>query len=150
MERISRMTTVLLVSVRAFCVLFCLLAACSMDRKEVSRAPSPDHRVAAVIVNEMGGGAAGSSEYYVYMVEDKTAEELSHPVFTASNCAGLSAKWIDNNNLQLTYYSSCSIREFVIKWFSTRSTGHDGRRADAEITLTKAHETENERVWTRP
>ena len=149
MERISKLTMVLSAGVRSFCVLFFFLAACSMDRKEIARISSPDHRVEAVIVNESGGGAAGSSEYYIYMAENTNPEKLGDSVFTASNCAGIHGVWLDNNTLQIAYHSGCSIRGFKNKWYSAKAD-RQFRRFDVEIVLAKAQETAEERRWTNP
>ena len=120
-----------------------------MERREISRVQSPDHHVTAVVVSALGGGAAGASEYYVYIVENQANEKLDHPVFTASNCAGLSAAWIDNKSLQVSYPSGCMTQIFVNQWYS-QSDVQNARHASVEIVLTKKPGNETERLWMRP
>lgn len=60
------------------------LCACSMEKEEISRLVSPDHQTNAVLVREFGGGAAGSSNYYMYLTAADDKQELSQPNLAAS------------------------------------------------------------------
>ncbi len=67
------------------------------------RATSPDHKATAVLVRELGGGAAGSSNYYLYFTPAEGKEELKKPNLTASGCDAISIRWVSSLVLQLHY-----------------------------------------------
>lgn len=107
-----------------FTIVFLLLAACSTERTELARVISPDQKSIAVLIREDGGGAAGSSSSYVYLVETQGAQKIDRPTFVASRCDGLSAQWKNDTTLQVTYLSTCSIKQFVNFWYRQSSIGN--------------------------
>lgn len=117
-------------------VLALSLAACSVDRTEVDRKTSPDGHVTAVLMRETGGGAAGSSAYYVYLLEPNGSGKLKDASFVASRCAGLSLTWSGDHTLQLRYPSGCAIKQFVNLWYSPAAIAN-AQPADVEIVLVR-------------
>jgi hypothetical protein len=114
-------------------VIVSLLSACSMERSEIARLVSPDHRATAVLTQEVGGGAAGAGVYSLYLtdVEDK---ELKRPNFVATGCPGLSIAWMSPRVLKLNYPQDCAIKQFVNLWYS-RLDVKNARPASVEIVL---------------
>jgi len=122
-------------SVSSSVMFLLVLAGCSVDHAEISRTASPDGQVIAVLVQEVGGGAAGTSKYYVYLTEPKSGE-LKHPNFMATGCPGLSVAWIRRGLLQLDYPAQCSIKQFTNLWYSQSDT-QNARHASVEIVLAR-------------
>jgi hypothetical protein len=113
-----------------------LLAGCSVKRSELGRTPSPDHQVAAVLVREDAGGAAGSTAYYLYLTDSQSKKELDHPNLIGTRCEGLAIAWRDNMTLQVGYDSKCVIRQFLNRWYSSSGVSN-GQPAYVEIVLTR-------------
>src|SRR5882757_6013286 len=89
-----------------------LLSACSMERNEIARLLSPDSRATAVLVRDVGGGAAGSGVYSLYLTE-AADEKLKTSNFEATGCAGLFIAWMSPRVLKLSYPQGCEIKRFV-------------------------------------
>jgi hypothetical protein len=111
------------------------LASCSLEHRELARISSPDHTTLAILVWEDGGGAAGSSEHYVYVMEAGATISPNKPVLTATNCDP-SISWSDSYTLQIYYQPDCSIRQFQNKWYSA-SDIQNARHASVEIILNR-------------
>ena len=58
----------------------------------------PDHNTLAILVWEYGGGAAGSSEHYVYVIEAGSKKSLDKPALAAAHCDP-SISWSDYHTL---------------------------------------------------
>jgi hypothetical protein len=112
-----------------------LLASCSLEHRELARISSPDHTTLAILVWEYGGGAAGSSEHYVYVVEASATKSPDKPDLTATQCDP-SISWSDSHTLQINYQPDCSIRQFQNKWYSA-SDIQNARHASVEIILNR-------------
>lgn len=108
--------------------------ACSVERTEVARSASPNGRVTAVLVREAGGGAAGSSLSYIYLVDSTGSSALKNPSLTASRCDSLSMKWVDARLLQIGYSPTCEIKRFENLWYSPAATAN-AQAADVELVL---------------
>jgi hypothetical protein len=119
----------------ALIAVLALFSGCSMERSEIARLDSPDHRATAVLVQEVGGGAAGSATYSLYLT-DTEDQEMKRPSFVASGCSGLSVEWMDTRILKLNYPSNCAIKQFVNLWYS-RLDVKNARRASVEIVLAR-------------
>jgi len=115
--------------------LLCCASACSMENEEMARATSPDHKATAVLVREFGGGAAGSSNYYLYFASTEGKEELKRPNLTASECDSISIGWASDLVLQL-HYSRCVIRQFENYWTSAYALRHIGAPS-VEVVLVR-------------
>jgi hypothetical protein len=113
-----------------------LLAACSVKRTELARIVSPDHRAIAVLVREDAGGAAGSTAYYLYLVDAQSKKELDHPNLTGIRCEGLSIAWEDSTTLQVNYDSKCAIKQFLNRWYSSSGVSNV-QPAYVEIVLVR-------------
>lgn len=124
------------VRVQVFAVFVVFLAGCSMDHSEISRLVSPDGQVTAVLAQDLGGGAAGASGYYLYLMEANSSGELKHPNFMATGCPGLSAAWVGRGTLQLNYPAECSIKQFTNLWYS-QSDIQNARHASVEVVLVR-------------
>src|ERR1700678_605980 len=61
-----------------------ILTSCSLEHRELARIASPDHTTSAILVWAYGGGAAGSSEHDVYIVDASATKLLDKPVLTVS------------------------------------------------------------------
>jgi hypothetical protein len=122
--------------VRAALLTLCslMLAACSVEKKELTRLASPDHATTVVVMQEVGGGAAISSTYYVYLSDGKS--ELSEPNLRATYCGGLSVAWEGSGRLLVEYDSECHIRQFANKWWSKSAT-QKAQTATVEIVLVR-------------
>jgi hypothetical protein len=111
------------------------LACCSMEHRELARISSPDQKLEAILVWEFGGGAAGSSEHYLYLVDTGPKESRQKPVWEGGNCNGTAISWLDGHTLQITYPSPyCTIRQFTNKWYSPSQIQND-RYDPVEIVL---------------
>jgi len=62
------------------------LCGCSVDRREIDRSSSPDHRLLAIHIEAMGGGAAGFVAEEIYLNEQSGPTDLKHPILNASHC----------------------------------------------------------------
>ena len=111
------------------------LTSCSLEHRELARISSPDHNTFAILVWEYGGGAAGSSEHYVYVIEAGSKESLDKPVLAATHCDP-SISWRDSRTLQINYQPDCSIRQFQNKWYSA-SDIQNARHSSVEIILNR-------------
>jgi hypothetical protein len=111
------------------------LTACSLERREIARIVSPDHNTSAILVWEYGGGAAGSSEHHVYLMETGSKESAKQPVLVATHC-GPSISWSDSHTLQINYQADCSIRKFQNKWHGASDT-QNARHSEVEIILNR-------------
>jgi hypothetical protein len=110
------------------------LAACSQEQKELMRVPSPDHATTAIVVQEIGGGAAISSTYYVYLQEGNG--ERAKPIFAATYCGGLSVGWQGPKTLLIDYHPHCHIRQFTNEWWN-KGAAEKAQGATAEIILVR-------------
>ncbi len=119
-----------------FAVTLMWVASCSVERSELARVASPDQRTIAVLVREFAGGAAGSSGYYLYLIDAHGKGALDHPTLTATRCEGLSVAWEDNALLQVHYNSTCSIKQFVNRWYSS-SDVRDAQLVKVEVVLVR-------------
>jgi hypothetical protein len=88
-----------------------------------------------IVVWEFGGGAAGSSEHYVYVVDAASTKTPDKPVLSATNCDP-TISWLDSHTLQINYQSDCTIRQFQNKWFSA-SDIQNAHHASVEIILNR-------------
>jgi hypothetical protein len=111
---------------------FLVLAACSSEKKESLRVESPDHATTAVMMQEVGGGAAISSMYSLYLSEGKG--ELGEPNLKATYCGGFSVLWQGSRTLLVEYDPDCHIRQFSNKWWS-KSAIEKAQPATVEIVL---------------
>lgn len=120
--------------VRGMLLTHCLLvlAACSSEKRELLRVDSPDHATTAVVMQEVGGGAAISSTYSLYLLEGKG--ELGEPNLKATYCGGLSVVWQGSRTLLVEYDPECHIRQFSNKWWS-KSAIQKAQPATVEIVL---------------
>jgi len=59
------------------------LCGCSVDRREIARSSSPDHRLLAIHIEAMGGGAAGFVAEEIYLSEQSGPTDLKHPILNA-------------------------------------------------------------------
>ena len=83
-----------------------LILACSCTRpigKEVLRAPSPDNRVDAVLM-EVNGGATTSYSYNLYIVPSgDNVDGSDYPVLTADHIKGQKIHWPAPRTLEIQY-----------------------------------------------
>ena len=123
-----------MVAVRGVLLTHCLLvlAACSSEKREFLRIDSPDHATTALVMQEVGGGAAISSTYSLYLLAGK--DELGEPNLTATYCGGLSVVWQGSRTLLVEYDPECHIRKFSNKWWS-KSAIQKAQPATVEIIL---------------
>jgi hypothetical protein len=124
-----------LLSIAALSLVAGSLTSCSLEHRELARIASPDHNTLAILVWEYGGGAAGSSEHYVYLIEAGSKKSLDKPVLAATRCDP-SISWSDSHTLQINYQPDCSIRQFHNKWYSA-SDIQNARPSSVEIILNR-------------
>jgi hypothetical protein len=112
------------------------LCACSVDRRELARSSSPDHRLLAIHIEAMGGGAAGFVAEEIYLNEQSGPTDFKHPILDASHCAVLSLGWLDDHTLQVHYAAPCSINQFTNNWYVPSDLAH-GTASPVEIILVR-------------
>jgi hypothetical protein len=101
------------------------------------RVTSPDQATSAIVIQGVGGGAAISSTYYVYLSEGDV--EPGEAVFTATYCGGLNVSWERPKTLLIEYPSGCHIRRFTNMWWSKIAVSKS-QGATAEIILVRKPE----------
>lgn len=121
-------------SLRRMLLAHCLLVlvACSSEKRQLLHVESPDHATTAVVMQEVGGGAAISSMYSLYLADGKG--DLGEPNLKATFCGGLSVTWQGSRILLVEYDSECHIRQFSNKWWSKADT-EKAQPASVEIVL---------------
>jgi len=112
------------------------LCGCSVDRREIARSSSPDHRLLAIHIEAMGGGAAGFVAEEIYLTEQSAPTDLKHPILNASHCDVLSLGWLDDHTLQVHYAVPCSINQFTNRWYVPSDLAH-GTASPVEIILVR-------------
>jgi hypothetical protein len=116
-----------------------------MDRSELSQVPSPSGKVVAVLIEESGGGAAGSRVLGIFLAKTTNGEavesqELDDPVMRASSCEIRKLHWIDGRTLAIEYDAGCNIFEFKSYWHSesSRNSGHANLESVELVPIRKA------------
>lgn len=84
---------------------------------ELHRLQSPDKKVAAVLIREDGGGAAGTRTLYLYLIDTADDQDLKKPVLVATACDDLALVWSDARTLEIGYKPRCDIRQFTNRWW---------------------------------
>ena len=112
------------------------LCGCSVDRREIARSSSPDHRLLAIQIEAMGGGAAGFVAEEIYLTEQSAPTDLKYPILNASHCDVLSLGWLDDHTLQVHYAVPCSINQFTNRWYVPSDLAQ-GTASPVEIILVR-------------
>jgi hypothetical protein len=94
------------------------IGGCSAQETELARVASPDGQTVALLDGKSGGGAAGASVVYLYLVEAKDMRDHGEPVLVATDCQGLSLTWLTQSTLRINYYPTCWIKRFTNRWYS--------------------------------
>jgi hypothetical protein len=110
------------------------LSGCSGEKKELSRQTSPNQKLVAVLMESMGGGAAGWVQEDIYLNDQGVPLNLDKPVLTATSCDRLSFEWVNDYTLQIHYETTCVINQFTNRW-SRPSDVAVGKPNPIEIVL---------------
>lgn len=114
--------------------LLLLAVACSSDQSEIIRTVSPDSAIAAIVIREDSGGAAGSRAYFVYLQSANRRSRSDSPVISATHCESLKPVWKSASTLQVEYSSDCSIFGFKNHWYDV-SDDVDDRSTDLTVEI---------------
>jgi hypothetical protein len=114
------------------------LSACSSEKRELVRVASPDHATTAVVMQDIGGGAAISSVYSLYLSDGHDA--LNDSILQATYRGGISLAWEGSSKLLVEYDSECYIKKFSNKWWSKPAI-QKAQAATVEIVLIQRRET---------
>lgn len=110
------------------------ICACSVDRREIARAISPDHRLAAILAEVSGGGAAGFINDEFYLNEQKYPPNFKEPILITSHCEPPTFTWLDDHTVQVRYSPPCDIVRFTNRWYLPSELAH-GNAVTIEIIL---------------
>ena len=112
------------------------ICACSVDRREVARVSSSDHRLVAILIEASGGGAAGFLNYELYINEQQYPPSLKEPILITSHCDTPSFAWVDDHTIQVHYKPPCSVNRFINHWYVPSDMAH-GNVTPIEIILVR-------------
>ena len=116
--------------------LLAALAGCAAEHKEVSRHPSPDQKLVAVLMESVTGQGSGSLRDEIYLNDQGVPLSLDTPVFSGIGCDGLSFAWVNDYTLQIRYQTTCAITHFTNRW-DRPSNIAAGRPHPIEIILVR-------------
>jgi hypothetical protein len=77
---------------------------------------SPDTKVHAVLEQTAYGGAAGGTEWVLYLSDANGSRR--HRSLEAHNCNGMGVTWIDSTTLRVNYPHWCHIETFDSVWLA--------------------------------
>jgi hypothetical protein len=118
-------------------ILIPLLAACSVDHRELVRHISPDQKLVAVLMESGPKDASQPVTDELYLNDQGLPLQLDKPVLTARHCDGLSFSWLNEYTVEVRYPTPCAIDHFSNRWQrpSDISTGHEN---PVEIILVRS------------
>jgi hypothetical protein len=77
---------------------------------------SPDAQVHAVLEQTMYGGAAGGTDWALYLSNASGGER--HRNFEGHDCNGIAVAWVDSTLLRVDYPPTCHIETFDNVWLA--------------------------------
>jgi hypothetical protein len=119
-------------------LLACLLlvSGCSPEQKELRRQTSPNQKLVAVLMESVGGDAAGSLHEDLYLNDQGLPLNLDKPVFSAAGCDHVGFEWVNDYTLRVHYETTCAIGHFTNRWFRPSDVAA-GRPNPIEIILVR-------------
>ena len=93
------------------------VTGCETSYEEVSRLPSPDARVDAILVRAAGGGATVGYTYHVFIVPKGRNAAKGGEQFTADHPKDLRLRWRASRKLEIVF-DEARIFQFKNFWHS--------------------------------
>ena len=105
-------------STHSYVIAAFVLTGCGM-KTVMTPEVSPDGKAQAALVDTDYGGAAGGTEWALYLSEPNG--DRRHLSLEGHNCNGISVLWSDAATLRVSYPHSCHITTFDNEWWTDPS-----------------------------